>query len=65
MLPPESATAIRTARILYSEILDRVAAHGYDVFSRRARVSSARKLAVAATNLGGGTIRRQLSRNRT
>jgi len=65
MLPPESATAIRTARILYSEILDQVAAHGYDVFSRRARVGSARKLAVAASNLGGGTIRRQLSRNRT
>ncbi len=58
MLPPESAVAIRTARILYSEILDRVVAQGYDVFTDRARVPTARKLAVAARNLGGGTIRR-------
>jgi phytoene synthase len=58
MLPPESAVAIRTARILYSEILDRVVAQGYDVFSERARVPTARKLVVAARNLGGGTVRR-------
>ena len=58
MLPPESAVAIRTARILYSEILDRVVAQDYDVFTERARVPTARKLSVAARNIGGGTIRR-------
>lgn len=57
MLPPESAVAIRTARILYSGILDEVVANGYDVFTKRARVSLRRKLTVAATNYGGGALR--------
>ena len=64
MLPPESAVAIRTARILYSEILDQVEANGYDVFTQRARVGSARKLSVAARHLGGGTVRRVVDRRR-
>ncbi len=51
MLPPSSARAIRTARVLYSEILDHVVANDYDVFSQRARVPLRRKLTVAAQNL--------------
>lgn len=47
MLPPSSAGSIRTARIIYSEILDRIVANDYDVFSKRARVPMARKLTVA------------------
>lgn len=48
LLPPRSARAIRTARVLYSEILDRVVANDFDVFAQRARVPLPRKLAVAA-----------------
>jgi 15-cis-phytoene synthase len=53
LLPPRSAACVRTARVLYAEILDRVEANGYDVFSSRARVPSSRKLAVAVRNLAG------------
>ena len=48
MLPPTSARCIRGARALYSGILDQIEAAGYDVFSRRVRVPTWRKLAVAA-----------------
>ena len=48
-LPESSARSIRAARILYSEILERIEANDYDVFSRRARVPFPRKLAVAAS----------------
>jgi phytoene synthase len=48
MLPSASAACVRSARVLYSEILDRIEARGYDVFAGRARVPAARKLAVAA-----------------
>lgn len=51
LLPPWSARAIRTARVLYSRILDEIAAQDYDVFSRRARVPTMRKLAVAAGSM--------------
>jgi phytoene synthase len=64
MLPPESAVAIRAARILYSEILDRIVANGYDVFTQRARVPAGRKLAVAASNYGGGALRAARDRRR-
>jgi phytoene synthase len=47
LLPPRSARSIGAARRLYGEILDRIEANGYDVFTRRARVPLARKLAVA------------------
>jgi 15-cis-phytoene synthase len=47
-LPESSARSIRAARILYSEILDRIEANGDDVFAMRARVPVARKLVVAA-----------------
>ena len=48
MLPARSAGSIRAARVLYSEILERIENRGYDVFSGRARVPLPRKLAVAA-----------------
>jgi 15-cis-phytoene synthase len=64
LLPDESAVAIRAARILYSEILDRIEDLGYDVFSGRARVPAARKIAVAGTQFGGHAARRALERAR-
>lgn len=48
MLHPSSRPCIRTARTLYSEILDAIEAQGYDVFSSRARVSGRRKALVAS-----------------
>ena len=53
MLPPRSAACVRAARILYSEILDRIEARGYDVFSSRARVGTGRKLVTAGRCLAG------------
>jgi phytoene synthase len=47
MLPPRSARCIRGARRLYSGILDEIERAGYDVFSRRVRVPTWKKLAVA------------------
>jgi phytoene synthase len=55
MLPPPSARCIRAARTLYSEILDRVERAGGDVFSRRARVPSARKAFVVGRSLFSGS----------
>lgn len=46
MLSGRYQVAIGTARQLYSEILDRIVANDYDVFSQRARVPLARKLLV-------------------
>ena len=57
LLPPSSARCIRAARRLYSEILDRIERAGGDVFTKRARVPTARKALVVGTsllNLGGG-----------
>jgi phytoene synthase len=51
MLPPASARCIAGARELYSQILDRIEAAGYDVFSTRASVPTWRKLSVAARAL--------------
>jgi 15-cis-phytoene synthase len=50
-LPAASARCMRVARNLYSEILDRIAAADYDVFSRRARVPSWRKALVVARSV--------------
>ena len=50
-LPPSSARCIGAARVLYGEILDRIEANGYDVFSQRARVPLARKALVVARAL--------------
>lgn len=53
LLPPSSARCIRAARVLYSEILDRIAANTYDVFSVRARVPRRRKALVVARAMLG------------
>jgi phytoene synthase len=47
-LPPASARCIRAARLLYSRILDRIEAAGYDVFSSRVRVPTWQKATTAA-----------------
>jgi phytoene synthase len=56
MLPAVSGRCIAGARALYSGILERIEAVGYDVFSQRVRVQAWRKAAVAAGVLraGGG-----------
>ncbi|MGH3423962.1 MAG: phytoene/squalene synthase family protein [Nocardioidaceae bacterium] len=48
MLPPRSAACVSAARVLYARILDRIEDADYDVFTARARVPAATKLAVAA-----------------
>ncbi len=48
LLPPRSARCVGTARVLYAQILDRIEAGDYDVFSGRVRVPTARKAATAA-----------------
>ncbi len=47
LLPPASGRCVGAARTLYSEILDRIEAVGYDVFTHRAVVPLARKVAIA------------------
>jgi phytoene synthase len=47
-LPPTSARAIRSARVLYSRILDVIEDQDHDVFARRARVPAWRKAVVVA-----------------
>jgi phytoene synthase len=42
-LPASSAACVRSARTLYAQILDEIAAAGYDVFTTRARVPTWRK----------------------
>jgi phytoene synthase len=51
LLPPASARCVRSARVLYAGILDRIEAAGYDVFTRRARVPAWRKLTTVARGL--------------
>ena len=58
-LPPRSARCVATARRLYSQILDRIEAADYDVFSGRARVPTWRKAATAAVVMVGGPPRDQ------
>ncbi len=59
-LPASSAAGIAAARTLYSAILERIEANGYDVFSVRARVPRRDKaLAVASAVVGS---RRQRGR---
>ncbi|MGB0112217.1 MAG: phytoene/squalene synthase family protein [Ilumatobacteraceae bacterium] len=43
MLPGRSATCVRAAHTLYSQILDQIEENHYDVFSRRATVSTTTK----------------------
>ena len=55
MLPATSARCVRTARVLYAGILDRIERAGYDVFSSRVRVPTTRKAltAIAAMRPAG------------
>ena len=57
MLPPASARCVRSARTLYSQILERIEAADYDVFTARARVPLWRKLATVAASFGSATAR--------
>jgi len=50
-LPTSSARCVRTARILYSRILDKIEAAGYDVFTSRARVPTWRKVEVVTRSM--------------
>jgi phytoene synthase len=52
-LSGRAAACVRTARHLYSGILDQIEANGYDVFSTRARVPAYRKAATAGRYLAG------------
>ncbi len=49
MLPPASARCIAIAHRMYGEILGRIEANDFDVFSKRARVPTWRKLFLVAT----------------
>ena len=51
MLPGAARRCVRSARVLYSQILDRIEAADYDVFTRRARVPTWRKLATVGAAL--------------
>lgn len=51
LLPRHARKAVRLSRLLYAGILDRIEAQGEDVFSRRASVSTPRKLLTAAAVL--------------
>ena len=64
MLPPRSARCVGTARILYSQILDRIERADYDVFRSRARVPTWRKAVTAARILVAGPPAPQLERSR-
>lgn len=59
MLAPRSRPCVATASALYAEILDRIEASDFAVFSHRATVGRARRLQVA----GAGLIRAWRARN--
>ncbi|MEV0288566.1 MULTISPECIES: phytoene/squalene synthase family protein [unclassified Kribbella] len=50
-LAPRSRPCVRTAYVLYSEILQRIEAADYNVFARRARVTTSRKVTVGGAAL--------------
>lgn len=54
LLPGRSARCVGAARVLYAQILDRIEAADYDVFSTRARVPTWRKAATAAAIMVSG-----------
>jgi 15-cis-phytoene synthase len=60
-LPPRSARCVGTARVLHAQILDQIERDGYDVFSRRARVPTLSKAAIATRMLATGarTLKKQ------
>ncbi len=63
MLPPRSARCVAAARLLYSQILDRIEAADYDVFHERVRVPTARKAMTAGRIMVLGPSRRRRSKN--
>ena len=54
LLPPRSARCVGTARVLYAQILDRIEAADYDVFSGRVGVPTWRKAMTAARIMVAG-----------
>jgi 15-cis-phytoene synthase len=54
LLPPRSARCVGTARVLYSQILNRIERQDYDVFRSRARVPTWRKAVTAARIMVAG-----------
>jgi 15-cis-phytoene synthase len=48
LLDPDSRPCLRAMRSIYGGILDRIVAQNYDVFRRRARVPTWKKLLIAA-----------------
>ena len=52
LLPPSSARSIEAAHRLYGQILEEIEGNDYDVFTRRARVSTVWKVATAARVYG-------------
>jgi phytoene synthase len=54
LLPNRSARCVGAARVLYAQILTRIEAADYDVFSTRARVPTWRKAATAARIMVSG-----------
>ncbi len=61
LLPPRSARCVGTARVLYAQILDRIEAADYDIFTERVRVPVARKALTAARILVFGPPRPKTS----
>lgn len=51
LMPRPAARCVATAKLLYSQILDRIEERDHDVFTGRARVPAAVKLATAARGL--------------
>jgi phytoene synthase len=54
LLPGRSAKCVGAARVLYSQILDRIEDADYDVFSQRVRVPTWRTAATTARILVSG-----------
>jgi phytoene synthase len=61
LLHPTSRPCVATAFTLYSHILDRIEAHGYNVFAGRVSVGFGRRLVLA----GGAVARSMWARTRT
>jgi phytoene synthase len=58
LLHPDGRFAVAAAALLYSGILDDIAANDYDVFNRRAHVSGGKKLALLLRAFGVSKINR-------
>ncbi|MFX4272168.1 phytoene/squalene synthase family protein [Propionibacteriaceae bacterium Y1685] len=56
-LPPASARCVGAALVLYEQILDRIIAADYDVFSQRRRVPTLQKMATVAGRAAGAVNR--------